>query len=280
MHHMIVYIVGHKGWIGGLFMKCLKEHNVVYSDYRAESSAIKQDIIDKHPTHVLYCAGRTSGGLYKTIDYLEDPSTLRENLNDNLYGPMTMALFCQQQNIHFTYIGTGCIYTYDTEHTPENQKGFTETDAPNFFGSNYSIVKGITDLLLQQTNALSLRIRMPMTNEEHAKSFTTKLVSYKKIHSVLNSMTNLDVMIPIAIMMMENKENGTYNFTNVNATHEELLEAYKRDKNQEHTWELVEGNALDVKAKRSNTLLDTRKLNEYLAIQHMVNASIQKILFP
>ena len=277
---MIIYIVGYKGWIGGLFMKALEtRHQVVYSDYRAESSEIKQDIIDKNTTHVLYCAGRTSGGQYKTIDYLEDPSTLRENINDNLYGPMSMALFCQEKDIHFTYIGTGCIYTYDDEHTLENKKGFKETDAPNFFGSNYSIVKGFTDLLLQQTNALSLRIRMPMTSEEHPKSFTTKLANYKKIHSILNSMTNLDVMIPIAINMMENKEVGTYNFTDMNVTHDELLQIYKKDKNPEHTWELVEGNALDIKAKRSNTLLDTSKLQEYLTIQHMVNTSIQKTLF-
>ena len=59
----------------------------------------------------------------------------------------------------------------------------------------------------------------------------------------------------------------------------ELLQTYKKEKNPEHTWELVEGNGLDIKAKRSNTLLDTSKLQEYLTIQHMVNTTIQKTLF-
>jgi len=274
---MFVYIIGHKGWIGGLFMKELEKcgHEIGFSDYRAESDEIKQDILDKKCSHVLYCAGRTSGGEFKTIDYLQDPSTFKENINDNLYGPLAIAMFCDRNNIHFTYIGTGCIYTYDEDHTIENRKGFKETDKPNFFGSNYSIVKGYTDMLLQGTNALSLRIRMPMTKEEHPKSFITKLMSYKNINSVLNSMTELDVMIPVAVEMMQYWEKGTYNFTNLDITHDELL---RKNAPSEHTWELVDGDKLDIKAKRSNTLLDTGKLKEYLMINSMVKNSIKNIL--
>ena len=278
---MKIYVIGHKGWIGNLFIKEFQNqgHEIVFSDYRAESSEIKIDIIAKHATHILYCAGRTSGGSYNTIDYLEDPATFKENINDNLYGPMTIALFAQEKAIHFTYIGTGCIYTYDESHTPENLQGFKETDLPNFFASNYSIVKGFTDRLLQQTNALSLRIRMPITKEDHPRNFITKLKNYKKIHSIMNSMTDLDVMIPIAINMMQNRETGTYNFTNIDTTHNALFEAYKKDVDKNHTWELVDANGLNIQAKRSNTILDTNKLKSYLTIQHIVNSAVSKTLF-
>ena len=44
------------------------------------------------------------------------------------------------------YIGTGCIYEY--ENPNDLSHPFTEQDAPNFFGSSYSTVKGATDLLI------------------------------------------------------------------------------------------------------------------------------------
>jgi 3,5-epimerase/4-reductase len=138
-------------------------------------------------------------------------------------------------------------------------------------------VKGYTDLLLQQTNALSLRIRMPIVKEEHPKNFITKLLTYNKIHSVLNSMTDLDAMIPVAIEMMKLGEKGTYNFTNIDATHDELLQTYKREVDALHTWELVEGSKLDIKAKRSNTLLDTSKLKEFLTIHYLAKHSMKDV---
>ena len=38
-------------------------------------------------------------------------------------------------------------------HTIENKVGFTEDDDPNFFGSGYSVVKGVTNQLMKLTNA-------------------------------------------------------------------------------------------------------------------------------
>ena len=57
--------------------------------------------------------------VYQTIDYLEDIKTTNININDNLYVPVSLAMFCDNNNIHFTYIGTGCIFNYDEEHTME-----------------------------------------------------------------------------------------------------------------------------------------------------------------
>lgn len=269
---MIIYLIGHKGWIGGLFIKEFlnKGHNVVYNEHRAESDEILDDIINYKSTHVLYCAGRTCGGNYNNIDYLENPTTFKENINDNLYAPVKLALFCEKFNIHYTYIGTGCIYTYDNEHTIENKLGFTEKDKPNFFGSNYSIVKGFTDLLLQNTNTLTLRIRMPMTKDQHPRNFITKLLSFTKINSILNSMTDLDIMIPIAIVMMEKNAIGTYNFTDIDTTHNDLLKKYVNENNANHTWDLItNNNELNLIAKRSNALLDTNKLKTYLSLTYI-----------
>ena len=40
-----------------------------------------------------------------------------------------LAMICNKENIHFTYLGTGCIFDYDDKHI----SGFKEDDVPNFF---------------------------------------------------------------------------------------------------------------------------------------------------
>jgi len=219
---MNLYIIGHKGWIGQKYVnECIKQEiPYIYSDYRAESDKLLQNILNSKATHVISCIGRTHGTYkgvkYNTIDYLEHKDTLSINVNDNLFAPLNLALFCQKNGIHFTYIGTGCIFEYDRDHTLENDIGFTENDSPNFFGSNYSLIKGFTDRLMKQTNCLNLRIRMPITDEFNSRNFITKITNYEKICSIPNSMTVLTELIPVSIKMMKNSETGTFNFTNPN----------------------------------------------------------------
>ena len=60
--------------------------------------------------------------------FLKSHKKLTLNLRDNLFTPLTLALACSARGIHFTYLGTGCIFTYDHKNT------FTKVDDPNFFG--------------------------------------------------------------------------------------------------------------------------------------------------
>jgi hypothetical protein len=108
-----------------------------------------------------------------------------------------------KNNIHFTYLGTGCIFDYDNIHLfGDDTKGFKEEELPNFFGSSYSIVKGYTDCLMQllyKDSALNLRIRMPITDEVNERNFITKITNYKKVCSIPNSMSVLDELLPLLI---------------------------------------------------------------------------------
>ena len=165
-------------------------------------------------------------------------------------------MFSDKNDIHFTYIGTGCIFDDKT-------KKFTEYDKPNFFGSNYSIVKGFTDLLMKNTNALILRIRMPISSDKNERNFITKITKYEKICSICNSMTVLDELLPLSIEMMIDNEKGCYNFTNPGIiSHNEILELYRDIVDKSFSWKnmtLEEQNEL-LLSKRSNNYLDTSKL--------------------
>ena len=60
--------------------------------------------------------GEIDGKKIPTIDYLEQPGKLVENVRDNFYSPLYMAITCSRLGIHFTQMGTGCIFAYDNDH--------------------------------------------------------------------------------------------------------------------------------------------------------------------
>ena len=107
-------------------------------------------------------------------------------------------MLVKRGKIHYTYLGTGCIFSYDKDED-DNVYGssFTEMDLPNFFGSEYSIVKGFTDRLMHQLEdtVLNLRIRMPIIDKDCSRNFITKITNYEKICSVPNSMSVLPELL-------------------------------------------------------------------------------------
>jgi len=265
-----VFVVGHKGWIGKMLVRELTRRNVDVSvnmmNQRAESLEFLENIKQQSPTHVVCCAGRTHGKGYSTIDYLESPDTLEQNLCDNFLVPVQLAHLCQEIGAHFTYLGTGCVYS-----SSPTQKSFSEYDAPNFFGSNYSIVKGMTNNYLNKiilndgtkSNVLHLRIRMPITSQDHPRNFVSKLISYEKICSIPNSMTVLDEMIPIMVAMILEKTSGCFNMTNPGVvSHNEVLSMYRDIVDREFSWTnfTIEEQDQLLLSKRSNNELNTSKL--------------------
>ena len=272
MYKFLVY--GANGWIGSKVYNYLTLDNevvVIRGNSRVDNvDELEEEINRLKPTHVISLIGRTHGVYenreYKTIDYLEQPGKLVENVRDNLFSPIVLGSFSKRYNFHLTYLGTGCIFEYDNDH-PFGQEvnGFTEESVPNYFGSSYSIVKGFTDRLMHilDYNVLNVRIRMPITDEINPRNFITKITTYAKICSVPNSMTVLNNLLPIMIDMSKNKVVGTINLTNPGLiTHNEILEMYKEIVNPDLVWEnfSIEEQSKVLASGRSNNYLDTTKL--------------------
>jgi dTDP-glucose 4,6-dehydratase len=270
---MKLLVYGSNGWIGNQVIKYLKLKNInfVQGISRVDNIIdLEKEIIEIKPTHILSLIGRTHGKIddivYPTIDYLEKEGKLVENIRDNLFSPLILAILLQKLNIHYTYLGTGCIFNYDDEHPYEEKNGFTESSSPNFFGSSYSIVKGYTDRIMHLfPKVLNLRIRMPINDEENERNFITKIVNYKKICSIANSMSVLPELIPIMIDMIIKNTTGTINLTNPGLiSHNEILTMYKEIVEPNFTWNnfsLSEQNDI-LLSKRSNNYLDTSLLEK------------------
>lgn len=265
---MLVLICGN-GWISKQFITLFDKQRISYvvSKERVDDvERITEEIDNIKPTHVFCLIGRTHGTVngheIPTIDYLETPGKLTENIRDNLYAPVLLALVCKKKGIHMTYLGTGCIFEYDEEHPiGDHTHGFLETDNPNFFGSSYSIVKGFTDKLMRNIdNVLNIRIRMPITADISSRNFITKITSYEKICSVPNSMSVLPTLLPLVINMARLKNTGTVNLVNPGViSHNDILTMYKDIVDPSFTWTNFTTEEQDqlLLAKRSNNCLDT-----------------------
>ena len=290
---MKVLIYGSYGWIGTQFLDILKNNDINYivGIIRSDDEvALIKELDDVSPTHVVSFIGRTHGIIdntkYTTIDYLEQPGKLTENIRDNLFAPILLANLCSQRNIHYTYLGTGCIFKFDDSHPFEQEDngfGFTEQDKPNFFGSSYSIVKGFTDRLMHQFNksVLNLRIRMPITGEENSRNFITKIINYKKICSIKNSMTVLPELLPFVLDMMRNKTVGTMNLTNPGLiSHNEILDMYKEIVDSDFVYENFspEAQRKIIACDRSNNYLDTTRLESLYPTVHNITDSVRSCL--
>lgn len=245
MTSMRILIFGSDGWIGSLLKEYFvsKGHHIIGISHKLFSYQQIYNIVRYHsPTHVLITLGRTtvskrqsdgfapdtpmilppvseesSYGLRNTIDGLELRDSLFRNLFDNLLVPQWIAEACRTMgNIHCTYIGTGCIFHYRT--LMDNGDIMVEDSMPNFVGSSYSAVKSITDQWFHQTqvHVLNVRIRLPIAPTPHPRNLLNKILSYRTLYDIPNSVTYLPTFYPILEDYMETERTGTVHFVNRN----------------------------------------------------------------
>lgn len=290
---MNILVYGSRGWIGSQFVDILKNKNIAFvlGQARADNEDdLKTEIISSGASHVVSFIGRTHGKIgnkvYTTIDYLEQEGKLLENLRDNLFSPVLLAKLCSDLNIHYTYLGTGCIFKFEGNDHPFalEEGGFTEADKPNFFGSSYSVAKGFTDRLmhLYKDSVLNLRIRMPITGSKNSRNFITKIVTYDKVCSIPNSMTVLPELLPFVVDMMDKKITGTVNLTNPGLiSHNEILTMYKEIVDPNFTWRnfTQEEQRKVIAADRSNNFLDTTLLSTMYPQVRNIKDAVRQCLY-
>ena len=101
---MKILFFGSRGWIGKQFCQYLINDNIEYieTNIRADNEKdVEKEILEHKPTHIISFIGRTHGENYNTIDYLEQPGKLVDNIRDNLYAPIILSILCKKYNIHY-----------------------------------------------------------------------------------------------------------------------------------------------------------------------------------
>lgn len=282
-------IYGANGWIGEQLSSFInnnrKNDEVIKASSRADDKdGVMEELTSLKPDIVFSCVGRTHGIGFSTIDYLEQKGKIKDNVRDNLFSPLNLARCCEQHDVYFVYLGTGCIFEYDKDRT--ESVGFEESDEPNFFGSAYSVVKGFTDKLMQNSsftkNTLNLRIRMPITGVPNIRNFITKITSYDKVVNIPNSMTVIPTILPHLMQLVDKRITGTVNLTNPGViSHNEILDMYKEIVDDNFTYEnfSIEEQNKVLHSKRSNNYLATDKLQQLCpGIPHVKSAVRESLI--
>jgi len=292
---MKILVYGSRGWIGGQFVEIMKKSGLNETTDFVSGKArvnnlvdLRKEIDNVKPTHVISFIGRTHGTIgdkkFTTIDYLEQKGKVNDNVRDNLFSPISLALICKEKEIHYTYLGTGCIFKFDEDHPfGKEENGFTEDSLPNFFGSGYSVVKGYTDQLMHlfEDSVLNLRIRMPITGQVNARNFITKITTYENICSIPNSMTVLPELLPKVLDMMSKHVTGTMNLTNPGLiSHNEMLEMFREIVDPEFVWNnfSAEEQSKILASDRSNNFLDTTRLIQHYPDIKPIKESVRDMM--
>lgn len=267
MHGKTFLVFGGKtGWVGQQMVALLKQqgHTAIPAESRLQNRAdVAAELVRVAPDCIINAAGVTGR---PNVDWCEDNK--QTVIKANLIGALTLFDIAYEHDIYVINFGTGCIYEYDDAHPMYSGIGYTEQEEPNFQGSFYSYTKTMLDkLITSYPNVLNLRLRMPISDDLHHRSFITKITKYERVVNIPNSMSVLYELLPLVPEMAERRLTGNYNFVNPGAiSHNEILDLYQKYIDQGFRYKnfTLEEQDKILKAGRSNNELDTSKLlNEF-----------------
>lgn len=212
---------------------------------------------------VVNCAGVTG---VPNVDACE---SMRETtLAGNAIFPVKLLDICTTFRVRLAHFSSGCIYQGEINNVNAD---------PNYFGSIYSVSKGVSDVLLKN-HALVFRIRMPFTGTLEAKNYLTKVINYAKNGKLIdggqNSLTDLDEAVRVACDLVEqNASNGPVNLVNSGSVNmHELIDILGIEN---VSWFTPEEFKAATAADRSNcVIVDSGLMSD---VRHALGRAIQSI---
>jgi dTDP-4-dehydrorhamnose reductase len=213
----------------------------------AEAAVNKYD-----PGVLINCIGFTG----RNVDECEQET--EKTLTANTFVPVLLAEAAYRKNIRLVHISSGCIFDFDyAKDAP-----VTEERIPDYFKLFYSRTKIYSERALEALSrkypVLILRIRVPLDNRPHPKNLLTKLINYKRVIDLPNSVTYIPDFVKAAKYLINKEASGTYNIVAKGALrYPELLAAYQRLA-PDFKYEVIDFKAL--KMERTNLVLSAEKL--------------------
>jgi UDP-glucose 4,6-dehydratase len=285
-----MYIVlGKNGYIAEAIIKELKERglnylalsrsDVDYTDFKTFSSYAYIHQNDwKKPfknSTIINCAGYVGK---PNVDACE--SNKGDTIMGNIILPTNLANFCTTNHSTLVQISSGCIYN-------GYSKKFSEKDEANFDfqnGSFYSGTKALCEKMILKHNPRSyiFRLRIPFDEHESPRNYLTKLLSYDKLLNAENSLSHRGDFAKYVIELLEQKvPHGIYNITNKGSTDtKSVVDLIKKhspiDKDFEF-FDSLESFSEIIKTPRSNCVLNTSKLENYIKVRHVEDALVESI---
>jgi len=212
-----------------------------------------EDEIKKNSAGLLInCIGFTG----RNVDDCE--SNIDTTLKANTFVPLMLAEAALRRNIPLVHISSGCIYHYDyAKDAP-----IPEDKSPDYYSLFYSRTKIYSERALLALSGhhpiLIARVRIPLDNRPHPKNLLDKLIRYKKVIDVPNSVTYIPDFLRALEHLISMRAFGIYNIVNDEGLkYKALMEEYRRFV-PDFSYEVVDFRELNI--VRTNLILSTEKL--------------------
>ena len=212
-----------------------------------------QDIIDEINKYkadvIINCIGYTGDGNVDGCD-----KQVNKTIVLNTFLPILFLEAKYRTGVKLVHISSGCMYEYDYEKdTPikENKK-------PDYFKLYYSRSKIYAERVLGN-DALIVRIRIPLDDKPNQKNILDKLIKYRKVIDVSNSVTYLPDFVKMVEHLIKKNAKGIYNTVNEGGLrYKDLLDTYNKYAYKPIDYEILP--LENLKLNRTNLIMSTKKL--------------------
>jgi 3,5-epimerase/4-reductase len=242
-----------KGFIGERLQEALRAD--ISADMIHSFADADRLVSRHHPLIVINAIGYTGA---RSVDDCE--SDKEAALEANVFVPIWLAEASIRRGVKFVHIGSGCIYHYDYKR----DRPIAETRVPDFFDLFYSRTKIYADRALEvlapQHNVLIVRIRIPLDDRPHPKNILDKLLRYRRVVDLPNSVTYIPDFARAMKHLLGIDAKGVYNVVNKGGMrYPDLLDVYKKFR-PDFTYEVVDFKKLNL--VRTNLLVSAKKLED------------------
>jgi dTDP-4-dehydrorhamnose reductase len=207
------------------------------------------------PRILVNCIGHV--GLRNVDDCELDPDKC---LLANTMVPIWLGEIAFRNPVKLVHVSSGCIYHYDYS----SKKLITEEDEPDYYNLFYSRTKiyseGVLNALSRRSNVLIVRIRIPLDMYPHPRNILNKLIKYKTIIDIPNSVTYIPDFIRALEHLIKINAKGIFNLTNKGGLrYPDLMDVYKKFV-PDFKYKVLP--LKNLKLDRTNLILSVRKLEK------------------
>jgi len=248
---MSILVMGADGYIGNRLREEMPEASFSNDKIYTLDDA-QREVAKFNPTILINCIGYT-GTTVEDCELNQD-----KTLMCNTYVPLLLAEVCLRNKIKFVHISSGCLYHFDYFKDLDIE----EEDIPDFLDLYYCRSKIYSEAalsaLLDEHPFLILRFRIPLDNRDHPKNLLTKLIKYKQVIDIPNSVSYVPDFINAMKHLINVEANGIYNIVNKGGLrYPELMEVYKKYV-PDFEYRVIEYEQLNL--IRTNLILSIKKL--------------------
>jgi len=207
------------------------------------------------PQIIINCIGATGAHSVDDCELEKDNVLLA-----NSFIPLILAEVALRNRIKLVQISSGCIFNYDYKKNKPINEDSQDYFLKLFYSRSKIYAERALNVLLQDCNLLIVRIRIPLLDKSHPKNLLDKLIKYKQVIDIPNSVTYIPDFVRALKHLINIDARGIYNVVNSGGLrYPALMRAYQKHV-PEFKFRIIDWRKLGL--TRTNLVLSTAKLQK------------------